>query len=278
MPRYPLFISSSSKTTGNSAAAAATPTPNNSKIVVWDGIEWTPSKNKCTNCKPDKCYVAVSGGHPCLRCRKNHKGCIRRITTSSKKISKASSKTSEKQDPKPKSATRQVQKMEAIVNRDSQPPGRTEAAKTATEEPKEDKLDLSSIMKDVEANFKKSIAKIQMMTEGLEEAEKLQKMNVEGTAICKLGTKLDSLPYVFLQPFFVTASLKFPVVESSSMKGMSGKVEDKPRSTGRESSNPFATDVLLTLREVIDEALTRRGQEPSRKRVAKGNSDIIDLI
>lgn len=114
-----------------------------------------------------------------MRCRKNHKGCIRKITTGSKKTSKASSKTSEKQDPKPKSATRQIQKMEVIANRGSQPPGRTEAAKTATEEPKEDKLDLSSIMKDVEADFKKSIAKIKMMTEGLEEAEKLQKMNIE---------------------------------------------------------------------------------------------------
>ncbi|KAF7768437.1 hypothetical protein Agabi119p4_7680 [Agaricus bisporus var. burnettii] len=155
--------------------------------------------------------------------------------------------------------------MEAIVNRDSQPPGRTEAAKTATEEPKEDKLDLSSIMKDVEANFKKSIAKIQMMTEGLEEAEKLQKMNVE--FLKKWG-----------QQQFADSGPSSTAYQSSSMKGTSGKVEDKPRSTGRESSNPFATDVLLTLREVIDEALTRRGQEPSRKRVAKGNSDIIDLI
>ncbi|XP_006457640.1 hypothetical protein AGABI2DRAFT_123487 [Agaricus bisporus var. bisporus H97] len=261
MPVFRSFKPPPSKTTGKTTSIPRTTKEPN--IIVWNGIEFAPAKTKCKDCKPGICYKRVHGDYSCLGCSKGHKRCIRESTSTKKKPRKASSKTSGTQEIKPK-VSRRVQQLEAVVITPLQT-RRMKAKKKEAQEQEEEPLDLSWATQDLEATFKKSEAKIQIMREQLEEAERLQKMNMEF---------LKKFPGREQPAGSGPSSAPFP---SSRRKAKPSGEEDTSRSI-RGGSSGGLEGVLLTLREVIDETLTRSAQEPSRKRTAKRkDDDVIDL-
>ncbi|KAF7768427.1 hypothetical protein Agabi119p4_7670 [Agaricus bisporus var. burnettii] len=274
MPVFRFRRPSHSKSKGK-----ATDTPctraKESNIIVHDGVDWLPAKVRCKNCGPEECYDAVTSRslRRCLRCRKRHLGCVRDSDTVATKAKrpKVLSKIPGIKKSNPKTP-RRVLRMEAVVIT-SLPPGRkkvqAQQQETRGQEAEEAaRLEMSSVKQDLEAMFKQSETNIRAMKEQIAEAEKLQKMNVE--FLNRFGTTRQVWP----TPDSASSSTS---CSSSVMKVNMSREEDKSRLAATGSVADGLPDLLLTLREVIDETIARKVQRATRKRMTGKDEEIIDL-
>ncbi|XP_006457641.1 hypothetical protein AGABI2DRAFT_181776 [Agaricus bisporus var. bisporus H97] len=251
-------------------------TAKESNIIVHDGVDWLPAKVRCENCGPEECYDAVTSRslRRCLGCRKRHLGCVRDSDTVATKAKrpKVLSKIPGIKKSNPK-APRRVLRMEAVVIT-SLPPGRkkvqAQQQKARGPEPEEEpeaRLEMSSVKQDLEAMFKQSEMNIRAMKEQIAEAEKLQTMNVE------ILNRFGSMQ-VWPTPNSASSSTS---CSSSVMKVNMSREENKSRLAATGSMADGLPDLLLTLREVIDETLARKVQRATRKRMTGKDEEIIDL-